>query len=154
MQSKPSVAEGRPPHSPMLGGDSQRLTGHEPALNAEKMLPLALDALHDPDVRDRAAGTLIRLGDAAVPALLALMHDDDPDVRHTASWALEQIAHRRLAHRLRRGAHWTYHALQEPHDARLTSKLIDALRFGSRESAVASAVALGKLCSARSARSH
>jgi HEAT repeat protein len=148
-QSRSGVPDGRPPHSPMLGGDSQRLTGNEPALNAEKTLPIALDALHDPDVRDRAARTLIRLGDAAVPSLLAQMHDDDPDVRQLASWALGQIADRRLAHRLRRGAHWTYHALQEPHDGRLTGKLIDALRFGSRESAVASAVALGRLRSPR-----
>jgi hypothetical protein len=148
-QPTTGVLEGRPSHSPMLGGDSQRLTGNEPALNADKTLPMALNALHDPEVRDRAARTLIQLGDGAVPSLLGQMHDDDPDVRQLASWALGQIADRRLAHRLRRGAHWTYHALQEPHDGRLTSKLIDALRFGSRESAVASAVALGRLRSSR-----
>jgi len=131
--------------APMLGGDQPSLTGNEPALNADKTLPMAVEALHDPDFRERATRTLIRLGDSAVPALLSMMHDDDPEVRHAASWAVGQIADRRLAVRLRRGANWTYHALTEPHNQHLVARLVDALLYGSRESAVASAVALGRL---------
>src|SRR5262245_21810318 len=97
-EPQPQVFETRPiVLAPMLGGGQQALTGNEPELNADKTLPMAVEALHDPDVRERATRTLIRLGDAAVPALLSMMHDDDPEVRQAASWAVGQIADRRLA---------------------------------------------------------
>lgn len=131
--------------APMLGGGQQLATGNEPALSVEQLVPQAVEALNDPAIRERAMRTLVRLGDAAVPALLHMMHHDDPDVRIAASWALGQITDRRLATRLRRGAHWTYHEITGEHSRDLTGKLVDALRFGSRESAVASAVALGRL---------
>lgn len=134
-----------PPRSPMIGGGQQQISGDEPTLSAEKTLPLALEGLHNDEVRGRAVRALIRLGDAAVPALLGMMHDDDPDARLAASWALGQIKDRRLAMRLRRGAEWTYQAIAEEAGGRTVGKLIHALREGSPESAVASAVALGRL---------
>jgi HEAT repeat protein len=131
--------------APMLGGGQQLATGREPSLSVDQLVPHAVEALNDPAVRERAMRMLVRLGDAAVPALLYMMHHDDPEVRIAASWALGQITDRRLAARLRRGAHWTYHELARNHSPDLHARLVDALRFGSRESAVASAVALGRL---------
>ncbi len=144
-----SEPPGRAPHSPSLGGPPGLFSGDEPALGIERLLAEALRGLESPIARQQAVRTLARLGDAAVPALLERIHDDDREVRRSAAWTLARLRDRRGAANLDRAAGWTYPYTQAPLDAAGLEKLLDALAHGSRASRMAAAAALGRLREAR-----
>jgi HEAT repeat protein len=131
--------------APRLGGERPPLTGDEPRLDFATTLARALDLLRQPEERSQAVVALLRLGDAAVPALLDLLHDTDPPVRHAAAWALGRIRDRRSARALIRAAEWTTPYAHAPGDSSAVKVLLDAMRVGSRPTRVAVMVALGSL---------
>jgi HEAT repeat protein len=131
--------------APQLGGDRGRITGAEPRLSLNAILPQALDLLRQPESRDQAVTALLRLGDAAVPALLDLLHDPDPPVRHAAAWAVGRLRDRSSARALIRAAEWTTPYAHAQGDPAASGALIRALRVGSRPTRVMVMVALGRL---------
>ena len=142
--ARKGIPEGRAPHSPALGGKDPR-TGAEPGLSVEDTLPIALAGLHERETRDMAVRALIRMGAAAVIPLLALLHDDNPNVRHAAAWSISRITDRRLTRTLIRAIGWTYPYAQTSLNAEGWAKLRDALVHGSRASRIACALAFGRL---------
>ncbi len=142
------IPEGRAPHSPALGGNDPR-TGAEPALSVEDTLPIALAGLRERESRDAAVRALIRMGATAVIPLLALLHDDDRDVRRAAAWIIGRVTDRRAARTLIRSVGWTYPYTEIPLDGEGYAKLTDALIHGSGGSRIACAVAFGRLRDAR-----
>lgn len=131
--------------APRLGGDRARITGDEPRLSLNTILPQALDMLRSPETRDQAVAALVRLGDSAVPALLDLMHDPDSPVRHAAAWAIGRLRDRASARALIRAAEWTTPLAHAGDDPSAAVELLRALRAGSRPTRVAVMVALGRL---------
>src|SRR5574341_148785 len=123
-------------------GDQRQRSGHEPALAFWQYLPHALEWLRQAATRTQGMAAIARLGEAAMPALLDLLHDDDPDLRRAAAFTLGRVLDSRWARKLVRSAHWTYHTRHEPGGA---ARLLDALIRGSRPTRVACAVALGRM---------
>lgn len=146
---KPSPGPASLRDAPGLGGGRARITGNEPRLSLDALLPQALDLLRRPESRDQAVAALLRLGDAAVPALLDLLHDADPPVRHAAAWALGRLRDRASARALIRAAEWTTPFASG--DPAALGDLLRALRVGSRPTRVAVTVALGRLGNPRAA---
>ena len=138
-------------YSPRLGGERGRITGAEPRLSLRTILPQALELLRHPEDRDQAVAALVRLGDAAVPALLDLLHDPDPPVRHAAAWAVGRLRDRGSARALIRAAEWTTPLAHAQGDPAAAMTLIRALRSGSRPTRVMAMVALGRLGDRRAA---
>lgn len=132
--------------SPALGRlRPDGLTGHEPSLSAERTIPPALELLCTPDTRDLAVHTLVRLGDASIPALLDLFHDEDRHIRQAAAWAIARIRDRRVTVKIIRVAHWTYDAASHSDDPHALPALLEALTVGSRPTRFGVALALGRL---------
>jgi HEAT repeat protein len=144
-----TIRQSKSSDAPRLGGEKALITGQEPRLDFATTLALALDLLRQSENRAQAVAVLIRLGDAAVPALLNLLHDDDPPVRHAAAWALGRLRDRASARALIHAAEWTTAFVQAPGDASAVTVLLDALRVGSRPTRVAVIIALGRLGNAR-----
>jgi HEAT repeat protein len=131
--------------APRLGGDRGQINGTEPRLSLNLILPEALEMLRQPDRRDEAVAALVRLGDAAIPALLDLMHDPERPVRHAAAWAVGRLRDRSSAHALIRAAEWTTPLANTGGDSPAIQALLQALRIGSRPTRVAVMVALGRI---------
>ncbi len=116
----------------------------EPRLSTERTIAEALDLLRKKESQEMAAKAFVRLGDAAVPTLISLLHDKDHEVRRSAAWALGRIKDRRAAQKLIRAANWTFYAVHDPGPG-TRSELLHALMVGSRATRTAAAVALGRL---------
>jgi HEAT repeat protein len=130
--------------SPRLGGDRAR-SGDEPQLSTEQTLAAAFEALRRADLRHRALNALIRLGDAAVPALLDALHNPEREVRQAAAQALARVVDPRAARKLTRAADWTYRRLLPDAPPGALPDLLEAFEVGSRPTRAAVAVALGRL---------
>ena len=131
--------------SPSLGGGRQRLTGDEPRLNIERVLPEALALLADPDMRHGATSLLVKLGDPAAVALLDWVHHDDAHVRESATWTLARIKERRATRKLLTAGAWTYLCVRASKSLSPPSQLLNALMFGSHPTQSMAALALGRL---------
>lgn len=133
---------------PGLGGDRAR-HAYTPALGSERTLERVLTILRDeqasPQDQEAAAQALSRLGEAAIPALLDLLHEPESYVRRAGARALALIRDKRSLKKLIRSAHWTYRTLTEESPGEAYSHLSDALLAGSVPTRVAVAVALGRL---------
>ena len=138
-----------PRSEPQLGGQQAGRTGSEPQLDAARTLAQAADALHHPETRAIAQRTLAALGDAALPVLMSLLHDDDPNVRAAAAATLARLRDARLVRDLMRAAQWSSAYARTPDDPAAVNSLIHALRIGRNASRVAAAVALGRIGAVR-----
>jgi HEAT repeat protein len=131
--------------SPSLGGGRQLLTGDEPRLNIERVLPEALALLADPDMRHAATSLLVKLGDPAAVALLNWVHHDDAPIRESATWTLARIKDRRATRKLLTAGAWTYLCVRATKSLAPPSQLLNALMFGSHPTQSMAALALGRL---------
>lgn len=133
-------------YDPRLGGD-QGGQGSAPMLRLSVWVDQALAILRDPNsleaARQAAGDSLARLGEAAAPHLLDLLHDPDHAIRKAAARALGYHFDRRSIGRLVRSAAWTASQLEEGGYEAYT-RLMDALMIGTDASRAASAVALGR----------
>lgn len=120
-------------------------SGSEPALSADRVVIEAVAALRVPELRDVALNTLTRAGDAAIPAVLLLLHDPDRQIRQIAAIATARIRDRRILPQLVRVAHWTFNYASAPRDPHAVPALLEALVVGSPPTRVGVAIALGRL---------